>query len=268
MIGKGSMAEFPALPLWTDAYLGDTAHLTNEEHGVYLRLLMFAWRSPECCLPDDDKRLAIMTGLSDKKWRAIRPVIASFWTIANGAWTQKRLTKERDFVRGKSEKNRDAAKARWEAKPLGTKETYDANAMPAHMPEPCQTDAPTPIPTTSKKEDMGKPISPADKPPDKMRLPDDWALSDEGWAYARSQAIPDEVIEDEARGFHAYWTDRRDRDAKKSERGWEQCWANRCRSIAGRYKGRGMAGQASPGRHGQGGSIASIAARRWASGQV
>lgn len=32
------MAEFPALPLWTDAYIGDTAHLTNEEHGVYLRL--------------------------------------------------------------------------------------------------------------------------------------------------------------------------------------------------------------------------------------
>lgn len=141
------MAEFPALPLWTDAYLGDTAHLTNEEHGVYLRLLMFAWRSPECCLPDDDRRLAIMTGLSEKKWRAIRPVIASFWTVENGSWTQKRLTKERDFVRGKSKKNRDAAKARWDAKPLGTSETNDANAMPTHMPEPCQTDAPTPIPT-------------------------------------------------------------------------------------------------------------------------
>lgn len=262
------MAEFPALPLWTDAYLGDTAHLTNEEHGVYLRLLMFAWRSPDCCLPDDDKRLAIMTGMTDKKWRAIRPVISAFWTIENGSWTQKRLTKERDFVRGKSEKNRDAAKARWNGKPLENKEAHDADAMPAHMPEPCQTNAPTPIPTPSKKEDMGKPISPADKPPVKMRLPDNWALSDEGWAYARSQAIPDEVIEDEARGFHAYWADRRDRDAKKSERGWEQCWANRCRSIAGRYKGRGVAGKAGPGGYGQGGSIASIAARRWASREV
>jgi uncharacterized protein YdaU (DUF1376 family) len=150
--GKGNMAEFPALPLWTDAYLGDTAHLTNEEHGVYLRLLMFAWRSPDCALPDDDKRLAIMTGLSDKKWRAMRPVVSAFWIIGNGAWTQKRLTKERDFVRGKSEKNRDAAKARWNGKPLANKETHDANAMPAHMPEPCQTDAPTPIPIPNKKE--------------------------------------------------------------------------------------------------------------------
>lgn len=150
--GNGEMAEFPALPLWTDAYLGDTAHLTNEEHGVYLRLLMFAWRSPDCCLPDDDRRLAIMTGMTDKKWRAIRPVIAAFWTIGNGTWTQKRLTKERDFVKGKSEKNRDAAKARWNGKPLKTNDTSDANAMPAHMPEPCQTDAPTPIPTPMKKE--------------------------------------------------------------------------------------------------------------------
>lgn len=146
------MAEFPALPLWTDAYLGDTAHLTNEEHGVYLRLLMFAWRSPDCALPDDDKRLAIMTGLTDKKWRAIRPVVSAFWSIGNGAWTQKRLTKERDFVRGKSEKNRDAAKARWSGKALENNDTHNADAMPTHMPDTCQTDAPTPIPTTSKKE--------------------------------------------------------------------------------------------------------------------
>lgn len=132
--------------------MGDTAHLTNEEHGVYLRLLMFAWRSPDCALPDDDRRLAIMTGLSDKKWSAIRPVIAAFWIIAEGAWTQKRLTKERDFVRGKSEKNRDAAKARWNGKPLESNKTHDANAKPTHMPEPCQTDAPIPIPIPIKKE--------------------------------------------------------------------------------------------------------------------
>lgn len=38
------MAEFPALPLWTDAYLADTAHLSYEEHGLYFHILMTMWR--------------------------------------------------------------------------------------------------------------------------------------------------------------------------------------------------------------------------------
>ena len=52
------MAQFPVLPLWTDAYLGDTTHLTTIEHGAYMLLLMVSWRSPDCRLPDDDAMLA------------------------------------------------------------------------------------------------------------------------------------------------------------------------------------------------------------------
>lgn len=107
---------------------------------------------------------------------------------------------------------------------------------------------------------------PKSKPPPKARLPDDWALSDEGWAYAREHGIPEAIIHDEARGFHAYWSDRSDRDARKSERGWEQCWQSWVRRICTRYQGRGVAGGTSPGGSGQGGSIASIVARRRASG--
>ena len=108
-----------------------------------------------------------------------------------------------------------------------------------------------------------------DKPPPKARLPDDWALSDEGWAYARSQAIPDEVIEDEARGFHAYWTDRADRESRKSQRGWEQCWAGWCRRIAGRYrKAQSISRPSFAQGGGRGASLASIAARRRAEGAV
>lgn len=203
------MAEFPALPLWTDAYIGDTAHLTNEEHGVYLRLLMFAWRSPDCCLPDDDKRLAIMVGMTDKKWRAIRPVVASFWTVANGVWTQKRLTKEREFVRGKSQKNAAAAKARWGAKPLEDNDKGHADAMPAHMPEPCQTDAPTPIPIPIDKRDTNVSLAlsaPDSEAPD--MFDDFWQqyphrngakkgkdAARKAWAKAvKARASPDQII--------------------------------------------------------------------------
>lgn len=132
--------------------------------------------------------------------------------------------------------------------------------------------------TTVRKEDpplvppaviTADQADPPDKPPPTARLPEGWALSDEGWAYARSQAIPDQVIEDEARGFHAYWTDRRDATARKSQRGWEQCWAGWCRRIAPRYRsGPGVSRQPQAGGRGQGGSLASIAARRRAGGEV
>lgn len=146
------MAEYPAIPLWTDAYLADTAHLTNEEHGVYLRLLMFAWRSPTCSLPDNDKRLALMVGVSPKKWQTLRGVISEFWTIEKGTWTQKRLTRERDFVTRQSEKGKAAAEARWGRKPLEINDTDDADAWREHMPNGCQTDAPTPTPTPKEEE--------------------------------------------------------------------------------------------------------------------
>jgi uncharacterized protein YdaU (DUF1376 family) len=88
------MAEFPALPLWTDAYLGDTTHLNAIQHGAYLLLLMTAWRSSSCSLPDDDKLLARYARCSAAQWRSLRPVMAEFFTIENGRWTQGRLTDE------------------------------------------------------------------------------------------------------------------------------------------------------------------------------
>lgn len=130
------MAEFPTLTLWTDAYLGDTQHLTLEEHGAYLKLLFIAWRTPDCDLPDDDRRLANMLGVGLKKWSGLKLAVMAFWHLEAGRWTQKRLTRERDFVRRQSQKNRDAANARWNAKPLANNNTLDATALLTHIPKP------------------------------------------------------------------------------------------------------------------------------------
>lgn len=124
------MAEFPYLPLATDAYLADTTHLSTEEHGAYLLLLMTAWRSGQCRLPDDDDYLARVCRCSLRAWRRMRPVLAPFWCVADGWWTQKRLTKERKFVDGVREKRRMAA----HAKHRKNKETDAAHAG-ANAPE-------------------------------------------------------------------------------------------------------------------------------------
>ena len=61
------MAQFPHLPLWTDAYLSDLhPRLSLEEHGCNILLMQFAWRSPACRLPDDDAYLARALGVSYK----------------------------------------------------------------------------------------------------------------------------------------------------------------------------------------------------------
>lgn len=112
------MAEFPNLPLWTDAYLADTTHLSTEEHGAYLLLLICAWRTPDCALPDDDKRLARMAGLTPAKWRRMRPTIEAFFDVSDGSWSQKNLTKMRKNVRKKVDQKRKAGRASAKAKLL------------------------------------------------------------------------------------------------------------------------------------------------------
>ena len=100
------VAEFPALPLFTDAYLADTIHLTTEEHGAYLLLLMCAWRTRSCSLRDDDKLLARIAGVSSRKWARMRPCLEEFFTTDSGHWRQKKLTKVNETVAKKVARNR------------------------------------------------------------------------------------------------------------------------------------------------------------------
>lgn len=125
-----------ALPIFGDAYLADTHHLSLEEHGAYFMLLLIAWRSPGCALPNDDKRIARMLGIGPAKWAKLKPVVFAFWSLENGQWTQKRLSKERAYIDKKVESNRASAKARWKKEAIEKQEkevcerTSERNAPP------------------------------------------------------------------------------------------------------------------------------------------
>jgi uncharacterized protein YdaU (DUF1376 family) len=100
------------IPVFPDAYLRDTTHLTTEEHGAYFLLLMAAWGSADCSLPNDDKRLAALAKMPLAKWRKIAPNVLEFWTIDKGRITQKRLLKEWHWVHEKSLKAKAAVAQR------------------------------------------------------------------------------------------------------------------------------------------------------------
>ncbi len=142
------MTAAPALPLFGDAYMADTRHLSLEEHGAYLSLLLIAWRTAGCCLPANDKRLAQMLGISAARWGKLKPTVMAFWTIENGSWVQRRLAKERAFVEEKRAKNRASANTRWNTQPIENKESGRCERSSERNAPP-----PTPKKEEEKKEE-------------------------------------------------------------------------------------------------------------------
>lgn len=101
------------IPLFPDAYLRDTTHLTTEEHGAYFLLLMAAWGTEDCSLSNDEKRLAALSKMPVAKWRKIAPTVLEFWTIDKGRISQKRLKKEWAYVEQKKTKAKASIEQRW-----------------------------------------------------------------------------------------------------------------------------------------------------------
>jgi uncharacterized protein YdaU (DUF1376 family) len=146
------MAELPYMPFFVDAYTLDAGHLTEQEHGVYLRLLMLAWATPECRVPNDDAWLARRLSRPLETIVSIyRPIIAEFFqTDGNWIW-QKRQQKEWQRSRSLRVKQSDNAKSRWNKE----KSACGGNAMA--MPT-------TPTSTPTKKETPNGVSTPASPP--------------------------------------------------------------------------------------------------------
>jgi uncharacterized protein YdaU (DUF1376 family) len=107
------MAEFPMLPFWTDSWLSDTAHLSFEERGLYLDVLVLMWRLPNCQMPSETKWL-------ERRYKnyadAVRSLCEEFCYLTEDRkfWRQKRLRREYDFCLAKSKKASENAKSRWD----------------------------------------------------------------------------------------------------------------------------------------------------------
>lgn len=135
------MAELPALPLFTDAYLADCDHLTDVEHGRYLLMLMHMWRAPNRRFPNDDAWLARKFRRPVEAVRAeLRPLIDEFFKT-DGNWIyHKRLEREHAHVTAQRAKQSARAKSRWEKE----KGASRGNA-PTPTPTPKESNPPTPL---------------------------------------------------------------------------------------------------------------------------
>lgn len=109
------MAELPILPIKTDALLADTTHMSAEEFGVYCRLLFVMWRHG-AKLKDDDGEMAIIGGITLKRWMTIKEKVMRPMTVAGGLVSQGRLTDTWLNVQELRRKRALASDIRWKTK--------------------------------------------------------------------------------------------------------------------------------------------------------
>lgn len=142
------------MPLWIGAYLADTTHLSRDEHGGYLLLLMAYWRNKGPLL-DEGNRLANIVKATPAEWKRLRPVLAEFFAHDGHSWLHERAEKELTTAGLRKaaavNKAKAAAEARWGKTSEQPPEQCSKHApsIPQALPEQC--------PTPSPKEKVSKP---------------------------------------------------------------------------------------------------------------
>lgn len=136
------MSERPFMQLYVSDFVGDTLHLSSEQVGVYLLLLMAMWNA-DGSLPDDDAKLARVARLSVKRWRAMRPELVEFFTVADGVIRHGRLSRELQKSERQSQSRAAAGARGGTATALKNNKSHAASAAagPQHLPEPYRKNA-------------------------------------------------------------------------------------------------------------------------------
>ena len=137
------MAALPYMQLYVADYLADTMHLSVDQHGAYMLLIMNYWQTGKP-LPDVDQRLQCVCRTSAEHWQEIRPALEEFFVIEDGYWHHNRIDVDLDKVLSKSDSARRAAKKRH--KPASASQEScerSANAEHPHMQTGCHTDTDT-----------------------------------------------------------------------------------------------------------------------------
>jgi uncharacterized protein YdaU (DUF1376 family) len=134
------MAALPYMQFYVADYLADTMHLTTEEHGAYLLLIMHYWRTGES-LDGDPERLAAITRLSNERWLSVERTLQRMFNVdPDGRWTHDRieseLEKARVRVNGAKRAGMASAASKSNGKPTGVQRTF--NERSTNVDDPLQ----------------------------------------------------------------------------------------------------------------------------------
>lgn len=207
------MSERPFMQLYVSDFIGDTLHLSTEQIGAYMLLLMAMWNAGGK-LPNDDAKLARVVRMSVKKWNAIKDDLLAFFDVGAVEISHNRLTKELQKSERKSQSRADAGAKGGTAKALKDKEARVANAMPElqHLPD------------TRDHIEKEEPIGSSKKRG--SRLPADFKPD---FDFAGSIGVEHSRALTEFDKFRDYWNAKSGKDAAKLD--WQATWRNWIRNA-------------------------------------
>jgi uncharacterized protein YdaU (DUF1376 family) len=168
------MTHIIEFPLHIGDFLSGTLHMDTLEKGAYIMLIVAHMQAGEQGLPNDDKMLARIAGVTPKVWSRIKPILAEKFTINENFWEQKKCI---EVLRNISQKSSNAR-----AKALKRHNTGDATAKPQQS---CSSANHKPI-TNIKNNIKKNEVLQVDKsPPDKDENYGDYDFNDFWDVYPR-----------------------------------------------------------------------------------
>jgi uncharacterized protein YdaU (DUF1376 family) len=201
------------MPLYWGDLVADTMHLGPTEFGIYMRLIAHCWQHGS--IPDDDRKLALISHCDTRLWRRYRNVVLEFFhkpseqqnsdTPCAAKMLHTRVTKELLRYAEISNK-RKAAAAEMHAR---------KHASATQLQSQSHTNKDTRVSLLERKREKGS------------RLPTDWQPSDELIQWAYGQGLSLFKVDHEAEKFRDHW--RASSSPHAVKRDWSAAFRTWCR---------------------------------------
>ena len=210
----------PYFPMYPTDFEAKTSHLTLAEDGAYNRLLRICWMTPCCTMPADEAWIMRRArAVTEAEQEAVRSIIAEFFAIENGRYSNARLHKEWLAAIDAHERRKTAGAKGGKSKALKSNDTASSNAKA--MPK-----QPEPEPDIEKEDTNVSSKSRA------SRLPSDWVLPKAWGDWAIAEGMADVRVRHEAEQFRDYWLGVA--GAKGLKRDWLATWRKWARTAMDR----------------------------------
>ncbi|MEW8230382.1 MAG: DUF1376 domain-containing protein [Candidatus Thiodiazotropha endolucinida] len=135
-------------PMYPADFSIDTAHLSNEEIGCYVKLLNGMWRNGGT-ICSDKRHLSQTVGVSLKKWKKIDESLSPLFTEKDGKWHSDWLSEEWTKAKANSKKKSQNARKRWHGhNETGMQKQCKSNANASDDGMQMQCPSPSPSDTT------------------------------------------------------------------------------------------------------------------------